>query len=73
MLYTKANWFEGVEGLISAGADPDLTNKWFETALTIAKRNSHGIKLENYLYENTAWKFIPFILSTLFWPFKSEH
>jgi ankyrin repeat protein len=73
MLYTKDNWFEGVEELISAGADANLTNKWFETALTIAKRNNLIIKLKNYLYKNTAWKLIPSILSTLFWPFKSEH
>ena len=81
MLYTKDNWLEGVEELISAGADANLTNKWFETALTIAKKNSKSKtmhykqpeKLINFLQKYTARKFIPSILSTLFCTFKSGY
>lgn len=78
MLYTKDNWLEGVEELISAGADANLVNKWYETALTIAKKNSKSKtkhykqteKLINLLQGNTTKKFIPFILSSLFCMFK---
>jgi ankyrin repeat protein len=78
MLYTKYDWFSGVKELIYAGADANLTNKWFETALIIAKRSYKinrvgSTELIALLQENTTRKFVPFILSPLFFIFKSEY
>jgi len=79
MLYAKDNWFEGVEELITAGADTNLVNKWCETALIIAKKNSESKtmpckepeKLIRLLQERTSRKFSPSVLSPLFCIFKS--
>ena len=80
MLYAKDNWFEGVEELITAGADTNLVNKWYETALIIAKKNSksktmHYKKPEKLIYilqENTNRNFVPSVLSPLFSLFKDR-
>jgi ankyrin repeat protein len=73
MLYTKYNWLEGVEELFAAGADANLTNKWFETAYIIAKKKRNSTKFINLLQKNTARKVVPSILSPLFFLFKSEY
>ncbi len=80
MLFSKDNWLEGVEELVTAGADTNLVNKFYETALTIAKKNCKSKtmsykqpeKLVQFLQEHTTKKFVPAILSPLFSIFKKE-
>ena len=62
MVYAECGWFDGVKEIIRAGADPNKTNKWKETALIIAKKGRQA-EITRVLNEVTTNKVIPSILS----------
>ena len=80
MLYAKNYWLEGAQELIDAGADTNIVNKWYETALIITRRNTKSgtmdckgrEELGRLLEERTSRNVVASVLSSFFSIFRSK-